>query len=349
MVDDHPVGRRRKRAVLALPRPRGRAPVGCSLDLRLSRRARQPRATRARWSRACGARSHARHVPLARLGECRHRGIARSALARPRARAPRPRRRACIARPKAIRSSSFRSCRSLSRRRARIPRRATSCRCPRHCALPCARASGHVPAEARPTLDVAAVLGRRFDFETLRRRHARAGGASAPRAWRRSSSGACCARSPTTWIYDFSHDKVREVVYRDIGGARRVTLHRVGGGSSGTRGESEARRARTRSLAEHYERAHVWSKALQHLVLAGGALAHAVRACATRLHWLDRAVALVRGASGRRSTKFSSTLSTSGAARRARKPGRREGAVADIRRVIEAARRAASARRRATP
>ena len=34
---------------------------------------------------------------------------------------------------------------------------------------------------------------------------------------------------PEGGVYDFSHDKVREVVYRDIGGARRRLLHRVGG------------------------------------------------------------------------------------------------------------------------
>ncbi len=74
----------------------------------------------------------------------------------------------------------------------------------------------HVPQEFRPILETAAVLGRRFDFDTLLDV---TGEREEPllaaletlvkrRLLREEAEGG---------VYDFSHDKVREVVYRDIG------------------------------------------------------------------------------------------------------------------------------------
>jgi len=118
----------------------------------------------------------------------------------------------------------------------------------------------HVPPEARPALDVASVLGRRFDFETLlavtrepEDRLLRAMEALVRRRLLREDA--------EDGFYDFSHDKVREVVYREIGGARRVTLHRAVAEALEERGEGE-QHERDASLAEHYERGHVRPKAL---------------------------------------------------------------------------------------
>ena len=102
-------------------------------------------------------------------------------------------------------------------------------------------------------------------------------------------------KEPEGGVYDFSHDKVREVVYRDIGGARRRWLHQSVAEALERRGEGESLerepRERDARLAEHFERAHVWSKALRYLVLAG---VRSPALCSMRdaLHWLDRAVAL---------------------------------------------------------
>jgi predicted ATPase/transcriptional regulator with XRE-family HTH domain len=190
---------------------------------------------------------------------------------------------------------------------------------------------GHVPAEARPTLDVAAVLGRRFDFETLaavtREPEERVLLALETLVKRR-----LLREEPEDGFYDFSHDKVREVVYREIGGARRVTLHRVVGGAleRHARGEPEERHAR---LAEHYERGHAWKKALQYLLLAAER-SRALFAMRDALHWLDRAVALAEAHPDAVEDQVELHAQRGSARAQA---GQTEGAVADIRRVIEAA------------
>jgi tetratricopeptide (TPR) repeat protein len=190
---------------------------------------------------------------------------------------------------------------------------------------------GHVPAEARPTLDVAAVLGRRFDFETLvavtHEPEERVLLALETLVKRR-----LLREEPDDGFYDFSHDKVREVVYREIGGARRVTLHRAVGEALERRaqGEPDERHAR---LAEHYERGHAWKKALQYLVLAAER-SRTLFAMRDALHWLDRAVALVEAHPDAIDDPVDLYARRGGARAQA---GQTEGAVADIRRVIEAA------------
>jgi tetratricopeptide (TPR) repeat protein/transcriptional regulator with XRE-family HTH domain len=192
----------------------------------------------------------------------------------------------------------------------------------------------HVPQEIRPMLEVAAVLGRRFDFdtlleatrepeerlldavETLVKRH----------LLREEGEGG---------VYDFSHDKVREVVYRDIGGARRRLLHRSVAEALERHGEGEAHERDAR-LAEHYERAHVWSKALRHLVLAGER-SQTLFAMRDALHWFDRAVALSEAHAEALDERARLALYERRGAARAQ-AGQTAGAVADIRRVIDAAR-----------
>ena len=192
----------------------------------------------------------------------------------------------------------------------------------------------HVPKALRPVLEIAAVLGRRFDFDTL------FDVTREPEEQLLAAVEALVKRhllceEPEGGVYDFSHDKVREVVYRDIGGARRRWLHRSVAEALECRGEGETHE-RDAQLAEHYERAQHWSKALRYLVLAG-VRSQALFAMRDALHWLDRAVALAE--SHPHALDESQRLAIyerRGAARA--QAGQTQGAVADIRRVIDAAR-----------
>ena len=192
----------------------------------------------------------------------------------------------------------------------------------------------HVPKAIRPLLETAAVLGRRFDFDTLlevtREPEAQLFDAVEALVKRR-----LLREEPEGGVYDFSHDKVREVVYLDIGGARRRLLHQTVAESLERLGE-DATHERDPQLAEHYERAHAWSKALHYLVLAAE---HSQKLFAMRdaLHWLDRAAAL--GEAHPESLEEPQRLAIyeqRGAARA--QAGQTQGAVADMRRVIDALR-----------
>jgi len=192
----------------------------------------------------------------------------------------------------------------------------------------------HVPKAIRPLLETAAVLGRRFDFDTLldvtREPEAQLFDAVESLVKRR-----LLREEPEGGVYDFSHDKLREVVYRDIGGARRRLLHRSVAEALERLGE-DATHERDAQLAEHYERAHVWSKALHYLVLAAE---HSQKLFAMRdaLHWLDRAVALSEAHPESLDAPQRLALYEQRGAARAQ-AGQTQGAVADIRRVIDALR-----------
>ena len=192
----------------------------------------------------------------------------------------------------------------------------------------------HVPKEIRPMLETAAVLGRRFDFDTLlevtREPEAQLLVAVEALVKRR-----LLREEPEGGVYDFSHDKVREVVYRDIGGARRRLLHQSVAEALERRGEGEAHE-RDALLAEHYERAHVWSKALRYLVLAGER-SQALFSMRDALHWLDRAVALSEAHPESLEERQRLALYERRGAARAQ-AGQTQGAVADIRRVIDVVR-----------
>ena len=192
----------------------------------------------------------------------------------------------------------------------------------------------HVPKEIRPVLDAAAVLGRRFDFDTLlevvREPEEQLLGAVEALVKRR-----LLHEEPEGGVFDFSHDKVREVVYREIGGVRCMLLHRSVAEALERRSDGESQHSDAQ-LAEHYERAHVWAKALRYLVLAGER-SQALFAMRDALHWLDRAVALSE--SHPESLEEQQRLEIyerRGAARA--QAGQTQGAVADIRRVIDAMR-----------
>jgi tetratricopeptide (TPR) repeat protein len=192
----------------------------------------------------------------------------------------------------------------------------------------------NVPKAIRPLLDTAAVLGRRFDFdtlldvtgepeaalldavETLVKRH----------LLREESEGG---------LYDFSHDKLREVVYRDIGGARRRLLHQTVAESLEHRGEGPIHE-RDAQLAGHYERAQIWSKALHYLTLAAER-SQKLFAMRDALHWLDRAVALSEAHPESLDAQRCLDLYAQRGAARAQ-AGQTQGAVADFQRVIDALR-----------
>jgi predicted ATPase/DNA-binding XRE family transcriptional regulator len=191
----------------------------------------------------------------------------------------------------------------------------------------------HVPIEARATLDVAAVLGRRFEFETL------LAVTGEPEETILEALEALVRRrllrEEDDGFYDFSHDKVREVVYREIVGARRMKLHRAVAETLERAGEGEAHEREAR-LAEHYERGHAWKKAL-HYAVGTAQRSQKLFAMRDALHWLDRAVALAKShPDAIDAPALMDLYSERGTARG--QVGQIEGAVADIRRVIEDAR-----------
>ena len=192
----------------------------------------------------------------------------------------------------------------------------------------------HVPKAIRPIIETAAVLGRRFDFDTL------LDVTQEPETQLLDAVEALVKRhllreEPEGGVYDFSHDKVREVVYRDIGGVRRRLLHQTVAETLERCGD-DATHERDAQLAEHYERAHVWPKALHYLMLAGEH-SQALFAMRDALHWLDRAVALSESHPESMDAQQRLALyERRGTART--QAGQTQGAVDDIRRVIAAAR-----------
>ncbi len=192
----------------------------------------------------------------------------------------------------------------------------------------------HVPKALRTMLEAAAVLGRHFDFDTL------LAVSREPELSLLESVEALVRRhllreEADSGLYDFSHDKIREVVYLDIGGPRRRLLHQTVAEVIERLGEGPAH-DRFAQLAEHFERAQLWSKALQYLVLAGQ---HSQSLFAMRdaLHRLDRAIALAEARPQAADTQRRLELLRLRGSARAQ-AGQTDGAVADIRRVVDAAR-----------
>jgi tetratricopeptide (TPR) repeat protein len=180
---------------------------------------------------------------------------------------------------------------------------------------------------------MAAVLGRGFDFDTLAAVMAR------PEEELLASLEALVRRrllreDPGSGLFDFSHDKVREVVYREIVGARRVRLHRAVAEALEARPERPSEL--DAGLAEHYERAHDWAKALRY-ALRAAERSQALFAMRDALHWFDRAVNLAQAHPEAIEPGARVELHGRRGAARAL-AGQTEGAVADIRRVIDAAR-----------
>jgi tetratricopeptide (TPR) repeat protein/DNA-binding XRE family transcriptional regulator len=142
-----------------------------------------------------------------------------------------------------------------------------------------------LPEPARAVLEIAAVLGRRFDLFALERGCGLAGDALADavdlllqrRLLRSFDDGASL---------DFDHHCIREVVSDDLGAARRIVLHRRAAEAlAGAEGDNSS------AIARHHERAGDWAEAIeQHALAAQRALAmSALREASAAI---DRAVAL---------------------------------------------------------
>jgi predicted ATPase/DNA-binding SARP family transcriptional activator len=142
-----------------------------------------------------------------------------------------------------------------------------------------------LPRAVRPLLDVAAVYGRRFDFDILQ---AISGESSSSlldlleelllRQLLREEEGGR--------YYDFSHDKIREVVYYSLSGARRRLLHRIIAETLEERGSESAA-----TLAGHFEAAQIGDRAVHYLGRAA-LRAHDLFAIREALGFYDRALAL---------------------------------------------------------
>jgi len=189
----------------------------------------------------------------------------------------------------------------------------------------------HVPKPMRPLLETAAVIGRRFEFDTLlevtREPEEQLFDAVETLVNRR-----LLREEPEGGVYDFCHDKLREVVYTDIGGARRRQLHESVAETLERLGEGESHERDAR-LAEHYERAHSWTKALHYLLLAAEH-SQALFAMRDALHWFDRAVTLSELHPESLDPRQRLALYEKRGAARAQ-AGQTQGAVSDMRRVID--------------
>ena len=273
----HAVGRRRQRAVPPLPRAPGREPPAARRSTRIATRSSTAASGSADSSQACGANRT--------RGTCRSRGCgwpiprqllaarspSRAAGAR-RAPASRDRRQSVLPHVDAARAA----------RRARSPAtRPASCRCPTRCARRCARASRtcrrkrarrstsrRCSAGASTSRRLLAVTSEPEERAAARGRGARAA-APAARGVRRR----LLRLQP--------RQGARGRLPRDRRRAPHDCCTAPWPRRSSSRGEGEPHERDAR-LAEHYERGHVWSKALHYLVLAARALAEAVRRCATR-------------------------------------------------------------------
>lgn len=138
---------------------------------------------------------------------------------------------------------------------------------------------------ARQILGAAAVIGRSFDLETLRRSSGRSDEETVDALEELVARGLVREMAGADPVYDFSHHKLRALVYEQIGLARRRLLHRrVAAALSGPR--SEAARAalvathlrqagdqagaaeQHRLAAEHAASLHAHADALEHLEAA---------------------------------------------------------------------------------
>ena len=193
-----------------------------------------------------------------------------------------------------------------------------------------------VPREARAVLEVAAVLGRRFQFDTL----LAATKGSEPALLDTIDTlvrRGLLREEEAGGVYDFSHDKIREAVYVDIGGTRRMLLHRtiaeaLEPQASGPSGERAAH------LAEHFARGQVWAKAVAYLMKA---VERSQRLFATReaLGLLDRTIEILDAHPDAAAEDVRLRIREQRGATRAR-AGQIDGAVADFEHVIALARAA---------
>ena len=116
---------------------------------------------------------------------------------------------------------------------------------------------GSLDEDSRNVLELAAVVGRSFDVGLLSGASGGAMGILEPLI----SSG-LIVETEVTRTYYFSHDKLRQTIYEDLGDLKRTGLHLEVAGAIERDGGEPA------ELAHHYLQARKWRPALQYLVLA---------------------------------------------------------------------------------
>lgn len=191
-----------------------------------------------------------------------------------------------------------------------------------------------LPQPMRRVLEAAAVLGRRFDFATLA---AVSGESGLPLLEMVESllQRQLLRETEDGESYDFSHDKVREVVYTDLSSTRRVLLHHAAAMTMEETGGT--RRERAASLARHYELGQMWDKALYYLVDAADC-SRELFAVREAVQFYDRALDLTQRYPQVANAETLMDIYMRRGEVRALLGGQIQEAVADLKRVVEAAR-----------
>jgi tetratricopeptide (TPR) repeat protein len=147
----------------------------------------------------------------------------------------------------------------------------------------------HLSGEARQLASLAAVIGRGFDFETLRlasqvaeERAMR----SLDELWRRG-----IVAEETGGSYDFSHDRIRDVAYAEIGPVQRPLLHRRVAQALEARHANDPDSVGGR-IAHHYEEARDHPAAI-HRYMRAAARAEKLYMVEQTHTYLDRALDLL--------------------------------------------------------
>lgn len=181
--------------------------------------------------------------------------------------------------------------------------------------------------EPRHLLELAAVVGRTFDLDLLRRAtdHGQAGIFKALESL--MASGLIVETSAGT--YYFSHDKFRQSLYDGISGLRRQALHlRVAQALEEDGGEPS-------ELAHHYLQARAWRPALENLAQAARS-AEEEYAWENALRSYARALDVVEKLPGSGEKRFELLAARDGVLERM---GRREERAAAVREMFDLARR----------
>jgi DNA-binding SARP family transcriptional activator len=143
---------------------------------------------------------------------------------------------------------------------------------------------GGIGPVARQVLGAAAVIGRSFDLETVRAASGRGDEEAVGALEELTAQGLVRELPGTEPAYDFSHQKLRELVYEEISLARRRLLHRRAAGTL-------ARVEDAALVAQHLRLAGDAAEAAEHYVRAAEHAA-SLLAHADALDHLDAALAL---------------------------------------------------------
>lgn len=127
---------------------------------------------------------------------------------------------------------------------------------------------GQLSARAHDVAGVAATIDRAFSFDLLLKASMLSEDELIPlfdELWERR-----ILHSAGNGLYDFSHDKLREAAYEELGPGRRYSLHRSVAEALEA-AAAEAMNAPNSRLARHYERAGMPARAIPHYIIAAKA------------------------------------------------------------------------------